>query len=99
MFRGIIIDILIALVVILLRAVLFAFSPPRPPYLLDEAQHRRNAATFHHLVPLKTLISARAAKRIVSPSFKQNNKKVRGRLYKIYGLEYLNVKIDKGEKG
>lgn len=124
MFRGIIIDILIALVVILLRAVLFAFSPPRPPYLLDEAQealhglsarwqpptsrraarargssqHRRNAATFHHLVPLKTLISARAAKRIVSPSFKQNNKKVRGRLYKIYGLEYLNVKIDKGEK-
>lgn len=124
MFRGIIIDILIALVVILLRAVLFAFSPPRPPYLLDEAQealhglsarwqpptsrraarargssqHRRNATTFHHLVPLKTLISARAAKRIVSPSFKQNNKKVRGRLYKIYGLEYPNVKIDKGEK-
>lgn len=38
MFRGIIVDILIALVVILLWPVLFAFSSSRPSYLLDKAQ-------------------------------------------------------------
>lgn len=38
MFRGIIVDILIALVVILLWPVLFPFSSSRSSYLLDKAQ-------------------------------------------------------------
>lgn len=48
MLWGVIVDVLVALVVILLRPVLFAFSSSRSPYLLDEAQEALHLLPQQH---------------------------------------------------
>lgn len=54
MFWGIIVDILIALVVILLWPVLFAFSSSRSSYLLDKAQEALHV--LPHSQPLRPVL-------------------------------------------